>query len=137
LRKFREAAGATPQGIATTVGISVPDYYDLETDEDELYMCIPLAKLRAITRHLGVHARELFVEDSSGSQAPINFDSLAEKAKQQLRTNEVTVSDFEDKVGWQLVDSLADPQAAWGWNVDCLRDVCGALELNWLDALPE
>jgi hypothetical protein len=43
---------------------------------------------------------------------------------------------FEDKAGWNLDGFITNPNAAWDWNVDCLRDLCGQLGVDWLAALP-
>jgi len=136
LRRARENAGKSPQEVAGAVGMSVPNYYDLESD-DELYNNISLRALRDVCKALGVQARDLFEEGRGQEHAgAVSFACISEGLKKYLSVHNMVLAVFEDQVGWVLDAFLERPEAAWDWNVDCLRDVCRPLEMEWLDALP-
>ena len=132
----REKITKTPQEIARLTGMSVPSYYDLESYDDEIYRTITLAELRELCTTLNIQARDLFVEKMQQPAEAVSFGALAEKLSKYLIAYTVSQAAFEAKVGWSLGAFLANPDVAWEWNVDCLRDVCAPLQVDWLDALP-
>ena len=138
LRKARENAGKSPQEVAAAVGMNVPSYCDLEAEGyDELWNNISLAELRDICRTLGIHARDLF-EDAAGQEraSVVSFALISDSLRRHLSHHNTALDAFENQVGWSLATFLEDPEAAWDWNVDGLRDVCRPLLIEWLDALP-
>jgi hypothetical protein len=116
--------------------ITVPHYYDLESDDDELYMTLSLAELRLLCAELDMSFRYLFSGEQKTSDKSTPFSSLAEMVAKHLDDHRMSQASFEDMVGWSLGDFTTNPERAWDWNLDCLRDVCAALGVEWLDALP-
>ena len=137
LRVARKSSGLTPQQLAHAVGIKVSNYFDLE-EHEELYTSLSLAELRKLCNVLKVGARDLFVEETQSNvpREVVTFDSLAENVSDHLKDHDETQERFETKVGWELGAFLSNPEVAWGWNVDCLRDICRELKVDWLSALP-
>jgi hypothetical protein len=130
-------SGKKPEEIARQVGISLPSYYDLE-DCDDLYNAISLGNIVAISRYLDVQPRVLFTgaEESNKARRISQWD-LAERIKAYLRQEAMSQAAFEAKVGWELGGFLDQPDVISNWNVDCLRDICRELGLDWLQALPD
>jgi DNA-binding XRE family transcriptional regulator len=83
LKKAREAAGKQPEDLAEFVGNSDSNYYDLENCDGELYMCISLAELSALSAALGIKVRDLF-DDGKRADLAISPDQLIGMAKQHL-----------------------------------------------------
>jgi hypothetical protein len=49
----------------------------------------------------------------------------------------ISVSAFEEQVGWEVASALKDPDEILEWNVYGLTDICAAIGVNRLEALPE
>jgi transcriptional regulator with XRE-family HTH domain len=136
LKAARERAGKSPAELAAAMEISRPHYYDLESCNDELYMTVSLSELRRLCAELDISPRYLFSGEQTASETSTSFSSLAKIVATYLDDNHMSLASFEDMVGWTLDDFTTTPERAWDWNVDCLRDVCAALGVQWLDALP-
>ena len=136
LKTASEQTGKTPTELAAVTGITVPHYYDLETYDDELYMTLALSELWKLCAEMGISLRYLFSGEQPAPDTPIPFSSLAEMVTKYLDDQQMSQGSFEDLVGWSLADFTTNPESAWSWNADCLRDVCAALGVKWMDALP-
>ena len=137
LRIAREQSGKTAQDLANAAGISVPHYYDLEAHDDELFMTLSLRELRELCQSLAVSARYLFANGPrKDNGSVVSFVSIAAALSGYLREHKVSQDAFENKIGWSLGSLAANPELAWEWNVDCLRDVCSELQIDWMAALP-
>jgi len=138
LRSARERLELTPQEVASAAGINLPSYFDLEEQEGELYSALSLGELRALCHKLRIKPAHLFREESDPSVAEeaIDFSRLAERINRYLIENDQSQATFESKVGWYLGGFLSSPEIASEWNVDCLRDICQELQIDWIRALP-
>jgi hypothetical protein len=86
---------------------------------------------------LNMTPAELFSEDVSGSDdAHLSFAEFIEKVKSHIESHDMTVPEFEDKVGWELESLLNDPEEIWKRNVEFLKDVCVEVGINWLSVAP-
>jgi|SRR6516225_8814622 transcriptional regulator with XRE-family HTH domain len=135
LKAVREHAGKSPAELAGATGISIPHYYDLESGDD-IYCTISLRELRQLSAALGVSSHYLFSGAGIVRNAFIDFRSLAKLVARYLDDHDMPQPVFEERVGWSLGAFPMDANAAWEWNVDCLRDICAALGVDWRDALP-
>ena len=61
---------------------------------------------------------------------------MADLVSRYIAENGVSVTEFEDEVGWGFSGALEDPRQFWLWNVDGLRDLSAALNVPWLAVLP-
>ena len=137
LQQIRCSLNKTPGEVAEQVGVSRAAYYDLESDPSEIFMCISLRDLQRICGCLGVEAFYLFTGNNrSESDVRYDFESIAELIRQHLKRSGQTAMEFSDRVGWEIEPFLRDAGAGWGWNVDCLRDVCKELGIRWELVLP-
>lgn len=137
LEQIRCSLNKTPGEVAEQAAVSRAAYYDLESDPTEIFMCISLRDLQRICGCLGVDAFYLFTGNNrSESDVRYDFESIAALIRQHLKRSGQTAMEFSDRVGWEIEPFLKDAGAGWGWNVDCLRDVCLALGVRWKLALP-
>jgi transcriptional regulator with XRE-family HTH domain len=134
LRKARETNGKTEAEMEKIIGPNAPTYYDLEAYEDELPMTMTLNELHRLCAFLGITIRILF--EAEGKQL-LSFADLAEVVRNYLAGRSLSIEQFEELAGWELRGLLDNPDAAWEWNVECLRDVCQTVSRDWLDVLPE
>jgi transcriptional regulator with XRE-family HTH domain len=135
LQRLREATGKSPDELARLIGISGSVYYDWEWHEDDLVLTASLAELARLSSVLGVPTRAIF-EGTGGKEAAISREYLSDRVRAHLGAKRMPLSEFEDKVGYDIGRALEDPAEVLSWNIDCLRSVCAEIGLNWLDALP-
>jgi transcriptional regulator with XRE-family HTH domain len=133
LQALRVEAGKTHAEMAVAGGINVAHYYDLEDHESDLYMTVSLAELRGIANALGTSVgRLLGVSSADAPESPSDFQNLATVLREHLVRENLDRSAFEDKAGWEVGDFLGNPASALtNWNVDCLRDICQQLSVDW------
>ena len=136
LRDARIKSGRSPVDLAASCGISPSSYHDLEAFSDDLYMSMSLSELAALCRAIGIKMTDLFAEGLEvGKQ--MTFSELAARVKAHIEENHQSLDEFENSAGWEIAAFLQIPDAAWDWNIDCLRDVCKACRVNWTLLLPE
>lgn len=135
----RERLKLDPADAAGALGMSFAAYADLETYDDEAFMCISIQELRALGRVLNVSPRGLVAPEGAdqmcGELAPAE---IVEAIRQRLRANSSTLEQFEEEAGWSVSSALNDPETIWAdWNLDALQDICRVLGVNWLLAVPD
>lgn len=135
LKRAREAAGKTPEEIASLVGVSVPSYYDWECVEGDINTTGSLGELAEVCRVLGLRVATLF-DDAATGEDSVPPEELCARIRAHLDAKDMSISEFEDRVGFEVASVLVDPLQIMGWNVDCLRFVCAEIGVNWLSALP-
>jgi transcriptional regulator with XRE-family HTH domain len=135
LKRAREAAGKSPDQMASLVGVSVPAYYDWECAEGDINTTASLGELAKLSSALSVRTRAIF-EDEGGDERPISPEQLCARIKAHLDATNMSIAEFEDRVGFVIEPALDDPSEVLKWNVDCLRFVCGEIGLDWRLALP-
>jgi hypothetical protein len=137
LERAREAVNKTMREAAAAAGISLPCDCDLEDHDDEITMCIDLDKLRDVCRVVSRNTTDLFPDDARRLDGQkLAFTDITRALEAYLMEQRMSLDEFEDKVGWNLHEFLANPELGWKWNIDCLRDVCGPLGIDWIKALP-
>lgn len=135
LEAIRKRLGLEPFDVASSSGISLAAYNDLEWHND-LNDCIALADLKRLCSALNARMSDLFSEAGS-PQEHITFEEIKRKVQDHLTTHHLELSIFEDNIGWELTEFMENPEAAWRWNINGLRDLCSALGIDWLSALPQ
>src|SRR5439155_1721673 len=116
LKSARERSRKSPAEIASEAGISVSSYYDLE-NSDDLSNAISLLKLKKVAKALGIRVRSLFGNDQLAAPE-IRPDDLVQRLEAYLRETGISISEFEDRVGFTISPVLDDPLEFLGWNVD-------------------
>jgi transcriptional regulator with XRE-family HTH domain len=135
LKRLRESVGKSPEEIAGPLGISFREYDEWENYEGELSLVLSLDELSRLAKVLGVPTRLLF-EDERQTDRPISLRQLGARVKSHLEQRAISLSEFENRVGYEVQLALADPPEMLKWNVDCLRSVCAEVQIDWLSVLP-
>jgi transcriptional regulator with XRE-family HTH domain len=135
LKKLRETTGKSPEEMASMVGVSISEYYDLESCDAELNTAVSLGKLSMLSSVLAVPTSLVF-EDKRKEDSSITCEQLCARIKTHLITAEMSIAKFEERVGFVIEPALRDSSEVLNWNVDCLRSVSQELEIDWLAALP-
>jgi hypothetical protein len=134
LRKIREASGLSHEDIAASANIPLSNYYDLESHEGELNRNISLGELSKLAYTLGINSR--FIFDDNETMRLVSLEQLVAEIKTYLTRNNMTLAQFESRVGFFVNAAINNPSEILDWNVDCLRFVCLEIAVNWLDVLP-
>jgi DNA-binding XRE family transcriptional regulator len=131
LREARERSGKTVDEMASLLGISRPSYYDLETYDDEIILVISLKQLFTLSHALGIDLVEFFSNGAPKPAESVSLEALAEKINEYLKAHNLTVAEFEEAVGWEVANCLADPSQFMNFNLDGLMDVSRPLGVDW------
>jgi transcriptional regulator with XRE-family HTH domain len=138
-RSLRERLGKSLDEIADASGISFCNIRDLEWYDDEFDDATSIEDVERVCNALGTSCHEL-VRGMSGTSAAtakrILPDDIAHAVRLHLASSRISLGQFEDEVGWELQAFLDDPKSYWNWNIRCLQDVCAAIHLDWIAALP-
>jgi hypothetical protein len=116
------------------MGITSPKVWDIESNDGDLTCCYSPRQLGQFCRVLGASPAELF-----GAEAPDSSISSAELVRlihEQCHLRKVTLSEFEDIVGWRL-SACMDPsdRLLEDMTVDGLRWLCRELGIDWQRAI--
>ena len=138
LRRCRERRGLSGEATAGAVGITKNQLYDLEAYDEELHYNVSLATARRLATLLEVSLPELLLADEVREPGRrVSFAALPDALRTHLETIGEAADAFAARAGWDVGPVLREPLALWGWCPDGLRDVCRAIEVNWVGALPQ
>jgi transcriptional regulator with XRE-family HTH domain len=132
VRDIRQSRGLTPEQISSAAGMTLMEYYDLESYEDDLNGVVSLDRLWRVARELGVMPSAFF---GGTSQRQVSVSELASAVRAHLDTTKEPLADFEERVGWELSRALSNPVEFRSFSADGVRDVCAAVHVGWLDVL--
>jgi transcriptional regulator with XRE-family HTH domain len=138
LRRSRERCGLSLEEAAGAVGVTKNELYDLEAYDEEMHHNVSLATARRLATVLEVSLPALFIVDElrePGRRVP--FASLPAALRAHLEASGETAEAFGARAGWDIGPALDEPLAMWEWCPDGLRDVCRAIGVNWVAALPQ
>jgi hypothetical protein len=134
LKKAREAVGKRPEDLGEFV-CNVDCYYDLEAHDSEMHLNISLRELTGLSSALGIKARDLF-DDGKNHGSVITPNQLIGMVKKHLSHTGISISEFENRVGYEIEPDLADFSKVMDWNLDLLLSVCHEIGLDWRSVLP-
>ena len=138
IRQLGEKCGKTHDEIASDIGISREDYWDLKDDDVELTMCLNIREAVHLAALLGVTLLELVSPGSTRDEVGrITLDELASRVRAVIHEPGVSLDQLEDKSGWYLQWFLDNPADALEKSLEFLQDVCDAVGMNWLAAVPD
>jgi transcriptional regulator with XRE-family HTH domain len=99
LRERRQQQGKSPSEVAAVVGLSAPEYYDLESSPDEWRMVIPTFTIKMLIRWLGVDMREAIGSIDRNAEFS-NFRQLSDIIRARRIELGLSEADFADKAGF-------------------------------------
>ena len=137
IKEARERAGLSESDIAARLGMTASEYWDIELHDDEAFSVFAIAELAHLAELLGVSLEVLlFGADVEVVPGRTPYRVIAERLATVIASEGVTIETMSDRVGWDLAPVLRDPEALGQFNVVGLRDVCRAIDIDWVSALP-
>jgi hypothetical protein len=137
IREARTPSGLTEEEMAHRLGLTYESYCDLELFDDEVFSVLSLAELKTLGEVLSAEPRVLLVaDDAEAVHAPVTFEQIAERLRARMRLDGTSAEQLSEAIGWDVAPVLADPEALWEFNVVGLYDICKAVQLDWVAALP-
>lgn len=134
LKRLRIARGCEPQDLARKLEIASQWYFDLEGERETWADEISISGLRQLSRELDVSPSTLMNADEKIVATPEEFVILI---KNQLLIEAVTAADLSQRVGWDVERLISDPSNVGKLNAVGFREICAALNLDWLRTLDE
>lgn len=133
MKQAREKKGWSIDEAATQMELASitnrESYYDLEDHDGELTCCYSLNEISRICNLLEVPPKNLLCDKSFPQ---LKIEELVEKIKEFCDKNKISITQFEDMVGWRVETCLQNPRAALDeWNLDCLKAVSQKLGIDW------
>src|SRR5690349_1268840 len=130
-RAARERAGMTEDEVATQASLPVAWYRDLEHDPSEIWSNVSLDSLYRVCEVLGLTLRGILDVENKVGVPSIAPSQLATTIQHRIRAEETDPETWGDRVGWDVKPILTDPMNVERYTLDALRDICGALNLDW------
>jgi hypothetical protein len=110
--------------------IPVDCIWDIETQEDELCTSYSPADIQSFCQVLGVRPADFFLIKQT--EPPITAEQLASLIREHCRSHNLSLAAFEDAVGWDLSDSLDDPEMLFeDVSTEGLQWICKELGVDW------
>lgn len=135
IRAARERSGRELGEAAHDLGVSFEGFRDLEDYEDEVSTAFSLREIERLARILGVTPAYI-LEGDRPMPAPVSFSELSRAVADAVRAAGGDAAAWGERVGWDVEPLLRDPEEIWNLNVDGLRDIAGAVGIDWRALLP-
>ena len=137
VREARQHLGLSEGDIASRLGITLSEYWDIEAHNDEAFECVSVRHLEHLATILGVSLTSLlFGSQIEASPTRISFATIAARLQELAASQGRTIDQLGDVVGWDLTGVIANPESLDQFNLVGLRDVCRAIDIDWVSALP-
>jgi len=139
LRRALKRAGLSESALQdSTSGLTEEAIDDILHDDNGFCMYISISQVLNVSKMLGIDPLEIVCEipcqRSQNNQ--ISFHELMSKVREYSGQNGMSLHEFEEYAGWDISKALSDPELMWEYNLDALRDICTAAEIDWIDAIP-
>jgi hypothetical protein len=130
----RERVGLAHDQFGWRAGISTPSVWDIETQDDELTSCYSPNEVRTFLTILQITPAELFGRQPEGP--PVSPETLVKMAQDECARRNITLAEFEDIVGWELLPLVDKPDLVLtGMSLDGVSWLCNELKIDWLRVL--
>ena len=137
VKEARVRAGMSESEVATRLGMTTSEYWDIEFHDDEAFQVFALAELTQLADILATPLDVMLFGTKVGdSISSTSYAAIAERLAAVIASEKLTVDKLSNRVGWDLAPVLRDPDTLGQFNVVGLRDVCRAIGVDWVSALP-
>lgn len=135
LRIARELRNVSVAELAQSIDKSQAFYRDLEATTDLTQTC-SLHDLIVLCGQLHITPLSLFSEMTTKPRQLIGVDDIILKMKAYCREKNISVPELGNTIGWKIDQTIDSPASVLAqWNIDCLKDVCQMIGVNWLSVV--
>jgi transcriptional regulator with XRE-family HTH domain len=131
----REQAGRSIEEMAALLDINTASYWDLETHDEEVLMCLSIQQVSLLCRTLNLAPTRLFVEEYREEREAVSAAGLAGKIAAHIEAQQIDLAEFGERAGWDVEALLERPEELM--NVDALKHICREIGVNWVAVLSE
>lgn len=131
--------GLAAADVAQRIGITPDGYRDLENNDSEAFVVLPLARLASLAEILQTDLRTLLLghaQNATPIQPSMSFSDISQGILDTATSIPGGTVEFGDRLGWDCQPIVADPQALWNYDVGALFEICTAIGVDWVSALP-
>jgi transcriptional regulator with XRE-family HTH domain len=137
MRVLRIRAGLSHGQMAQRLELNVAWYADLERHDGELAATLSVFKAMELASLLGVRLHELLGLAPDTVPQVALFD-LPQLILARVRRDAISVSQLEQRLGWELADFIASPlQALAALPLQFLQDLAAVLEVSLQALIPD
>ena len=138
LRWALKRAGLSESALQDSTGLTEETIDDILHDDNGFCMYISISQALNVSKMLGINPLEIVCEIPCQriQNNQISFNELMSKVREYIGQSGMSLPEFEEYAGWDISKALSDPELMWEYNLDALRDICTAAEINWIDAIP-
>ncbi len=137
MRVLRIQAGLSHGQMAQRLELNVAWYADLEKHDGELAATLSVFKAMELASLLGVRLHELLGLAPDAAPQVALFD-LPQLILARVRRDAISISQLEQRLGWELADFLASPlQALAALPLKFLQDLAAVLEVSLQALIPD
>jgi transcriptional regulator with XRE-family HTH domain len=111
-------------------------YWDLEFFDDEAFNVLSIEELTKLAKVLQTTPSSLlFGEEPIPPLPPATFAELAERLRERVREDAITLEELAERVGWELQSFLDDPSTMGDLPIFGLRWICREVGVDWMCVL--
>ncbi|OQA28754.1 MAG: hypothetical protein BWY57_03459 [Betaproteobacteria bacterium ADurb.Bin341] len=133
LRKAREGKSLTLQNVAETLGLSLPQYRDVEAYDEEIEQTLSTAQVLRLFETLNLRVEDVFgkPQQPTGSIALDSPFAVSSLVDQYLARESMGLSEFEERVGWDHLDQLTHAENMLNRPIMFFQALAKVLGLDW------
>jgi transcriptional regulator with XRE-family HTH domain len=138
IEHIRLALGKTEQEVSDAVGMSIFEYRDLESYDDEIIDVLSIHTARKVSTYFSLSLLELLVPDKSAWPSNnIKPKVLSKMVVDKIKKLEISNETAEEKIGWFLEDFFSNPNACFKkYPIMFFIDVSKFLGIEWESTIP-
>jgi len=126
IRKHRQAKGLTEAELARESGISLSNFHDLESYDDEWRTAISINELERLAVALDVSILDLVTDNNTKDVEPSDYENLALHITSWMQSGGT-----KEDLSWEIDGILQDPNRTGEMPIDFLIDMGNEIGFDW------
>lgn len=137
LRRARESQCRTLQNVAEAAQMSLQEYRDVEAYDEEIEQTLSVARVLRLLQILRLNIEDVFGKPQlpNGTFALDSPQALRTLVDECLARENLTFSEFEDRVGWDRLDHLTQIEDMLNRPIMFFQALARVLGVDWRTAL--
>lgn len=135
LRKARESQGLTLADVASEIGTTPEHVRDLEDHGDELSLTLSVGQCLKLLKRLHVSFEQFTGQHVDDSKNKLTLSGFIEALRCLEADEKAHGRNLADDIGYEIGAVFSNANAVYEWNLDCLKEVCARLSLDWASVL--